>query len=321
MTALCTTRLFFIPVLMLVLVYSGNGWCESITSNLNSFQWGKRQPSEFLLLARYVTGRDDTMQREFSILTLSAMIDSYSRALYESSHSKPRTQAARKKQVSWGLATSRMTASLNHHLRRLEAGAPFILYVDHMDQVLIVVEGRTVLSAGSHIASQSYFERQVVEFFCLTNDCSWLEHEFEEPEEEVSLKRSLSKGMWLFQQGVGPKYEIGGLIRFEFSDFTNREKKAETCQIIKDEIIQVIIALQEIRKENLSIMWPSVSRSQPSPENPHFELLPGDSRFNLKLMSLSKLHSADWERLINWLRNEGLETGVKLQIKYLEYIE
>ena len=42
-------------------------------------------------------------------------------------------------------------------------------------------------------------ERQVVDFFCLTNDCSWLEYELEEPEESeetVVLRRSLSKGLW-----------------------------------------------------------------------------------------------------------------------------
>ncbi|MCW8964537.1 MAG: hypothetical protein OQL16_12135, partial [Gammaproteobacteria bacterium] len=235
----CRTLLLAIS---LMLFYPGVGSCENSGYRSQLLSSNEQASDKLAEIAHYVIERGDNEQREFVMLTLDAMIEAYSQVLQHSYQSTSRTAAERKKKISWGWATSRIIASLNNDLRKIESGADFSLFVDHLQRIMIILEGRTILATGPHTASQSYFEQQVVEYFCINRDCSWLDPK-PEPElskHEAAVKRSLSKGAWHFQQETGPIFVIGGLIYFEFPDFTDRKNKAELCHEIVDEVEQLI---------------------------------------------------------------------------------
>ena len=321
-TVFINIRYLSIIALILVLFSPVISWSENGESNTDITQHGYRQPSKISMLANYVIGRGDDEQREFTTLTLGSMIDAYGEVLHHSSQSKPRTPKGRKKQITWGWATSRMIASLNHQLRRLEGGAPFNLQVDHLHRILIIIDGQVVEVTGPRFRSQSRFEQHVVEYFCLTRDCSWLEpKEPEKSKEEIAIARSLSNGTWSFQQNGRPAYVIGGLIYYEFTDFTDRNAKAELSHKITDEIEKLILKAKKIKDDEYPICWSCLMQLQPASVNPELELINGNSKTRLKPTLLPQLHQADRERLIKWLHYGGVEAGEKLKIKHLSYTE
>jgi hypothetical protein len=313
------TRYLSVIFFILAVANPIHGRSESRGAYQDYIQYGVRQQSKLSRLAEYVTERGDDEQLEFAMITLGAMVDAYAQVLQQSSHSKPRTVSGRKKQITWGWATSRMIASLNHQLKRLEGGALFMIRVDHLHRILLVIDGQVVEVTGPRFRSQSRIEQQIVEFFCLTRDCSWLEpEEPEKSETEIAVQRSLSKGAWLFQQNGRPTYVIGGLIHFEFPNFTDRKGKAELSRRITDEIEQLILETKKISGNDQSIYWPALRRSLPAKDNPVIKLIEGDTATGVNVAMLSQLHQADWERLINWIHDDGIETGDKLTLKHLD---
>jgi|GEM_PF-2748859 len=308
----------FVFAFIFMMLFSSNVWGINRIDNPDLTHSLNKQPTRISLLAKYVINRGYSEQQEFVILTLSAMLEAYSQVLKHSSQSQPRTEAGRKKQVTWGWATSKMIASLNHQLRRLEDGAHFNLQVDHLHRILITIDGQLVVFSGPRFKSQSKFEQQIVEYFCLTRDCSWLEpKEPEKSVEEITVDRSLSRGTWLFQHNGKPTYVIGETIYYEFSDYIERDNKSKLCRKITDEIKQLILLMKNIKNNEHTISWSYLVQSQPDSGNPKLEVISGNSETKLYLSLLSHLDQSDWKRLINWLKEDGLKTGKILKIRYL----
>jgi len=306
-------------ILIFMMLCSSNSWSKNRADNPDSIQGRIKQPTKISTLAQYVIGRSGDEQREFAILTLDALVGAYSQVLQHSSQSRPHTQAGRQKQITWGWATSRMIASLKQQLKHLERGAPFSLRVDHLHRVSLIIDGQVVEVTGPRFRSQSRFEQQIVEFFCLTRDCSWLEpQEPKKSDEEVAIERSLSRGIWHFQQDGKPTYIIGGVIYYEFSDYTTRDKKTELCRKITEEIEQFVFMTNTIKNTERIIYWSYLMQHQPNPKYPELELIKGDSETKLNITLLSSLDQSDWKRLIDWLYNDGIRTGKILNIRHLD---
>ena len=290
--AITLTSTLIIPV---------SAYCENPGVNPPLIQADQQPPSKISMLANHVIERGDDEQREFATLALSLLKDAYSEVLYNSSQFRPHTAAERRKQITWGWATSQMIALLNHHLSRLERGTPFTLYVDHLQRILIIIDGQAIELTGPRVRSQSRFEQQVVEFFCLTRDCSWLEpEEPEKSEEEIAVQRNLSKGTWLFQQNQTPTYVIGGSIYFEFSNFNDRDRKAVLSRTLADEIVALVLSIKDLNDNDQPISWTSILNCQPDKSNPKLELVKGNAESQVTITMLSQLHQADWQRLISW---------------------
>lgn len=315
-------KLLFILISTLILGYSGSGFSTYVPNNTGNTLLGKS--SGFSSLARHVTQQSDIALRDFAVITTSTMIDAYSRALQKSSRIRPRSQAESRKQRTWGWATSRVIASLKRHLRKLENGSAFSLYIDHLGQVLIIVDGQEFLASSPYADGQAGFEQQVVDYYCSYNDCGWLQQASKEPQEPpqprtiVDLRSRLSRGNWVFSQHDGPAYDIGDMIRCEYRDSMNRTEKAEFCHQIANNILQIIISLTEIDDTNLKINWSVLLKSQPDPGSTQFSLLPDNDQFTVHSELLSSLSTADWVRLIKWLEYYEPDSKTPLSFKHIE---
>jgi hypothetical protein len=305
----------------LILAYSAHISCADIANNNEARIFRPKQHSRFSYLARYVIDRGDITQREFAIITLSTMIDSYSQVLHDSSQIKSRTLAENRKRATWGWATSSVISSLNHQLQKLEGGAPFNVFLDHIGQLLIIIDGTTILANSPYVHGQPDFERKIINYFCLTNDCSWLKPEEDEsevqqePEAIVDWRRRLSKGAWIYSQHNSPAYEIGDLIHCEYADSFNRDKKAEYCHQIAKDILQIVILLTELNNTDTHVNWDTLVNSQPHSSNDTIDLIPGNNLFTVKPIALPALHASDWRRLIEWFANDGPSNEIALKIK------
>ena len=316
------SQIFSTCTLVYLLLIPVNGLCTNQGSNPSLTQSDKLTSTKISILANHVIGRGDDEQREFAILTLSLLKDAYSEVLYNSSQFRPHTAAERRKQITWGWATSQMIASLNHYLRRLEHNAAFALHVDHLQRTLIIIDGHVVEITGPRVRSQSRFQQRIVEFFCLTRDCSWLEpEEPEKSEEEIAIQRSLSGGSWLFRQDHTPAYVIGGLIYFKFSNSNDRDRKAVLSRALVDEIASLVLMIKQLNVNEEPIAWSSILNSQPDVSSPKLKLVNGNEKSQVTISLLSQLHQSDWHRLISWLRDKGIDRGKKLELRYLESLK
>ncbi|MCW8964176.1 MAG: hypothetical protein OQL16_10290, partial [Gammaproteobacteria bacterium] len=83
---------------------------------------------------------------------------------------------------------------------------------------------------------------------------------------------------------------------------------------------QLITTVHEIEEAKKSIDWPIILQSQPTIDNPAIELIPRESKYDIKPTRLSRLASADWKRLVSWLQNDGFNTGERLIFKQLKQL-
>jgi hypothetical protein len=312
---LTRSKLLTIILTALLLAFAGSGSGSYRLDQIDDRRPAQTGASSFSTLARHVTRQSDASRRELAIIITATMVDAYSQALHKSSSMRPRSQAESSKQRTWGWATSRVIASLKQQLLKLENGLPFVFHVDHLGQVLIIIEGQEFLASSPYANGQAIFEQEVVDYFFHFNDCSWLprtQDEAQEPPEPravVNLRSRMARGTWLFSQHHKPVYDIGDMIRCEYADSLNRSEKAAYCHQIANNILDIVISLTAIEEANLEVNWKALLRSQPAPDSVHFSLLPGNDRFSVEPGLLSSLSTADWKRLINWLEDYRPDAG------------
>jgi hypothetical protein len=270
------------------------------------------RPSDFVLLARDVTGADRIRQWEFADLTLDALLDAYVAELEASRRESRSTPEQRAKLARWQRGTAELIESLRRLRLRLAAGADLAVRLDSRQQVLLFVDGEAVVVSGPRAETEPEIERRIVERFCATNDCGPLAVAGADtlmgPPEEA--------GLWVLDQESPPAFEIGTELRFEFRGLAARDRKAQAALRTAEELRQLHDALQQALSQGYRVDWDRLSGSRPVGGSDRRVILNTQGAYlPLDLPHLARLRDADWKRIVTWLRRGGPGVGGVLAIR------
>jgi hypothetical protein len=258
------------------------------------------QPPRLALLAQHLGQLDALASWEFAGITLDALLEAYRQELQAAAGERRSSPERRAKLARWRHATADLAAQLQAARRRLDDGAPFSVYADSQHQVLIVVDGQPIAVSGPSLAADRRIEQAVIERFCAYNDCSPLT---EDAGTALQPVRQPPAG-WVFAEHSAPAFEIYGVLRCEFPDLSERARKAEACHQAAEEALRLAASLQGARQQGHRIDWEWLSAA------PQARAIGGQVRvnregayFTLPSGMLAHLTAADWQALVDWLRD------------------
>ncbi|MCG6967606.1 MAG: hypothetical protein LJE59_13975 [Chromatiaceae bacterium] len=256
------------------------------------------QPPRLAMLARQVQHAAPTVQWDFVNITLDVLLFSYQEELSDAATERASTPERRAKLARWRRATRDLVARLESSRARLVDGAGFVLYVDPQHQILIVIDGQPIAVSAPRPEAERLVEQRVLAQFCAFNDCSVLESE-----PNAAALPAASVGSWMFQSNSPPAFEIDGVLRCEFADLSERARKAEACTRAADEAAQFDAALGQAQALGHLIDWERLADTPPTRLSSGQIVVSSNGAFvELPTRMLSRLDSADWQRLIGWLQ-------------------
>lgn len=258
------------------------------------------QPPPLSVLARHLASTEPDQQWEFAAITLDVLLDIYARELQMSAHDKASTQARRAKLARWQHATQGLIGQIQDARTKLGQGAQFSIYVDTRHQILIIIEGQAVVVSGPRAGVLEEIAAPVLEQYCAYNDCSILQTSstLQTPTDPKT------KGTWVFHQRMRPAYEIGNELRCEFDNLADRSRKAQLCDQLADELLQLAKALQDAANEGYIIDWEMLAASPPNAErNTHLVVNREGAYLQTELQLLSRVTVNDWQDVLDWLQH------------------
>lgn len=256
------------------------------------------QPPALSVLARQLTTADPDQQWEFAAITLDVLLDVYSRELSNSVGETASTAARRAKLARWQRATQGLINQIELARLSLAQGGRFSLYVDPRHQILIIVEGQTVVVSGPHASAEDQVSSPVLEQFCAYNDCSVLRNEVaQETKPEPG-----NRGVWILRQGTRPAYQVGDDLRCEFDTLENRVHKAGVCTRLATELRQFAAALEHAARQSHTIDWALVLKSPPASRHPYLVVNGEGAYIETDLKLLTKADRDAWQDAVEWSR-------------------
>ena len=268
------------------------------------------QPPPLALLAGQVQRADPGVQWDFVNITLEVLFEAYRRELDDAARERLHSQSRRAKLARWQSATRDLVARLEASRLRLLDGARFSVLIDPQQQVLIVIDGQPIAVTAPRPESERQIGNRVIEQFCAYNDCRMLESQL------AGQSATPASGLWVFNQYAPPAFEIDGVIRCEFADLTQRERKADICRSTADEVAEFAQALRIARDRGYRIDWEQLVQTPPSQTGAGEVVVNSDGAFvQLSTHMLSRIDGNDWQRLVEWLRLPDLRQKPVLLIR------
>lgn len=258
------------------------------------------EASPLSVLARQLTTAEPDLQWEFAAITLDVLLDVYTRELLTSAEEKASTSVRRAKLARWQRATSGLIDQIELARLKLAQGGLLSIYVDPRHQILIIIEGQTVVVSGPHASAEDRVSSPVIEQFCAYNDCSILH---DTPPQATAAGTDL-EGIWVLRQGKRPSYQIGIDIQCEFDTLEYGDHKAAVCQRLAVELFQLAAALQQVASQGQAIDWEWLLNSPPGTTKPYIVLNSDGAYLELELDLLSKADKDGWRDVLEWLRSE-----------------
>jgi hypothetical protein len=243
---------------------------------------------------------DQDLQWEFAAITLDVLLDVYTQELLTSAEEKASTSARRTKLARWQRATRGLIDQIEHARLQLAQGGHFGLYVDPRHQILIIVEGRTVVVSGPRTSAEDRISSPVLEQFCAYNDCSIL---YATPAQASGPGADLA-GIWVLRQGKRPSYRISSGIHCEFDTLEYSDRKAAVCQQLAGELLKLAAALRQAASQSQAIDWEQLLNSPPGTTKPYIVLNGDGAHLALELDLLNKADRDNWRDMLKWLRYE-----------------
>lgn len=259
-------------------------------------------PSPLAVLAGQLLSADPDQQWDFAAITLDVLLETYERELQAAAREKASTSARRAKLARWRRATRGLAAQLQASRLKLAEGAAFSLYVDPRDQILIVIDGQVVVVSGPRGMNDDEIAASILDRYCAYNDCSILGSN----PTPVEAGRPTSAGIWLLSQQMRPSYQIGADLACEFDSIENRNRKAQVCEQLANELEQLAQALQQAVNQQHLVDWKHLMRSPPNKTPPYIVLNRGGDFLELQLNLLNRFEGDDWQDMLEWLRR-GIE--------------
>jgi hypothetical protein len=256
--------------------------------------------SPLSVLAKYLTTADQDQQWEFAAITLDVLLDVYTRELLTSAGEKASTSARRTKLARRQRATRGLIDQIELARLKLAEGGNFSLYVDPRQQILIIVEGQTVVVSGPRASAEDRISGPVIEQFCAFNDCSIL-HDIPPQAEEAEADL---EGIWVLRQGNDPSFRIGGGIHCEFDTLEHGDRKAAVCKRLAGELLRLAAALRQAASQNRAIDWRRLLNSPPGTTPPYIVLNADGAYLEIELDLLRKAEKDAWQDMLSWLRDE-----------------
>lgn len=258
------------------------------------------EPPALSVLARQLTTADLDRQWEFTAITLDVLLDVYSTELLTSAGEKASTSARRAKLARWQRATRGLINQMELARLKLAQGAQFSLYVDPRHQILIIVDGQAVVVSGPHASASDRVSAPILEQFCAYNDCSILRTT---PAQETRPE-PVHRGIWVLSQRTRPAYQVGDDLRCEFETLERRDRKADVCNRLADELRQLAAALQQAVGQGHAIDWQRLLKSPPGSRHPYLVLNSQGAYLEPQLDLLNKAGSDGWQDMLEWLRHK-----------------
>ena len=259
------------------------------------------QASPLSVLAKQLTTADQDRQWEFAAIALDVLLDVYTQELLTSAEEKASTSARRSKLARWQRATRGLIDQIELARLKLAEGGRFSLYVDPRHQILIIVEGQTVVVSGPRASAEDRISSPIIEQFCAYNDCSIL-HDISAQAVEAETELH---GIWVLRQGKDPSYQIDIDIQCEFETLENGDRKAAVCQQLAGELHELATALRQAISQGLTIEWERLLHSPPGTTQPYILLNADGAYLELELDLLSKADGDNWGDMLEWLRDEA----------------
>lgn len=256
------------------------------------------QPPRLALLARHLIQADISVQWDFASITLDVLLETYRRELLDAATDKASTQARRAKLARWQRATQSLIDQLDASRARLLEDAPFSLLVDPQQQVLIVIDGQPIAVTAPRAESERAIGQRVIEQFCAYNDCSILGAE----DTGAGGSQPRPGSVWVLRQHALPAVEVDGILRCEFKDTSQRERKAQLCGRLAAELAGLADAIEQARIAGYRIDWEQIANGVPRGGG-DVQLVVNDSGayVPLSLPMLSQLDKQSWHDLVSSL--------------------
>jgi hypothetical protein len=220
----------------------------------------QRQPTRLALLAQHLMSVDENQRWEFAVITLDVLRDIYLAEMSAAAHERTSTRERRAKIARWQRATADLVEQLRQAGVRLAEGATFKVHVDPLGQILIMVDRQIFSVSGPNPAAEEAIEDRVIGEFCAYNDCSYLYAE----NEPATVPEPTYLGVWDLQSMQRPAYEAGGILRCEFSDLSDRQRKARACSEAAIELQQLDNALRQSEALGYRFDWENLASNPPA---------------------------------------------------------
>ena len=283
------------------------GWAEPLppgSSQTGPIRLQPRQPPRLVILAQHLMSADENQRWEFAVITLDVLRETYLMEMSAAAHEKTSTPARRAKIARWRRATADLAEQLRRAGVRLAEGAVFRVHVDPLQQILIMVDGQTFSVSGPNPGAEKAIEDRIIGEFCAYNDCSYLRTG---PEPAAAPELAIG-GVWNLQELRRPAYEVGDILRCEFSNLSERNLKARACSEAAMELRQLDDALQQGEALGYRVDWDRLAMSPPANTTTTRLVITAEGGYlQVHLPRLARLTGADWRHLMQGLRQAGID--------------
>ncbi|MEH6503103.1 MAG: hypothetical protein V7682_04290 [Cycloclasticus sp.] len=267
-------------------------------TDLQNAQQVTLNPPELALMAKYLSKADDARKRDFALLALISLRQSYVDVLDPASSDEELIK--NKKLSRWHHATRDYIGRIAELQLLIEEGEDFSLSVTRENWVLIIAQGKQVLLSGPTANDVAIFLKIKSEY-CQLHDCDWLTQESISLEDEST---SAHQGVWVFSQKQAPTFEVARKFQFIFKNFSQKDAKQRVAYAAANELNAFLMELKRARHKGYLINWDSLSQGVPTAGVDQTVFLnAGDLYLRLNIPLLMYLEKDDWLRLLKWLEN------------------
>lgn len=256
------------------------------------------QTARLAAVARQVRQSDAAVQWDFANIALDVLLESYRLELHSAASEKASTAGRRAKLASWRSGTQELIARLESSHVRLADGATLGIQVDAQDQVLIVIDGQPIAVSALRPDAEQSIDEQILQRFCGYNDCRVLAKDNPAKDRLTAA----AAGTWQFAPNRPPTFEIGQLIRCEFTGTDRRREKSAACRLLAVEALQVAARLDQVREQGYRVDREILSDFTPTHlANGRIIVNRDGAYIDVPTRMLSRLDRAELQRLIEWL--------------------
>lgn len=306
--------IYCVMAALLLLIVVNGAAAATQTKQLEPAKEVHLKESSLAVMARHLKMEEDLLKRDFTNITLLAMLRKY---VEELDKIKLEGKQLTSKVSRWYRATSDYVERIILAQEYVESGLPFSLNVTREGWVLIIVEGIPMLVSGPK-ASDANIARTVKTEYCRYHDCSWLTPE-KVLVQQGNRQDIVKQETWVFDQRLTPAFEIDRQFQFVFKSFKQKKFKQAVSYTA---LAEVKLFLAELKKAKLSgyfINWQLMSQEVPTAGVDQTVFLnTGDLYLRLTLPLLGHLKLDDWQRLLEWLKWSMTADGATLVIQHAD---